>query len=84
MIVSIDKKVITKPKFISLCSDTTFKYLYKNIKTRSWLNNIIKELFGICPIARNTPLVSSVNPSMLLSIVNLNPCKFSSSSTMNL
>ena len=47
MIVSIDKKVNIKPKFISLCSDTTFKYLYKNIKTRSWLNNIIKELFGL-------------------------------------
>ena len=47
MIVSIDKKVKIKPRFISLCSDTTFKYLYKNIKTRSWLNNIIKELFGL-------------------------------------
>ena len=47
MIVSIDKEVNTKPRFISLCSDTTFKYLYKNIKTRSWLNNIIKELFGL-------------------------------------
>lgn len=41
------KEITYKPKFISLCSDTTFKYLYKNIKTRSWLNNIIKELFGL-------------------------------------
>ena len=47
MVISIDKEVNTKPRFISLCSDTTFKYLYKNIKTRSWLNNIIKELFGL-------------------------------------
>ena len=47
MIASIDKEVNIKPRFISLCSDTTFKYLYKNIKTRSWLNNIIKELFGL-------------------------------------
>ena len=31
--------------FVSLLSDTTFKYLYKNIDTREWLNNIIKEVF---------------------------------------
>ena len=47
MVISIDKEVKSKSRFISLCSDTTFKYLYKNIKTRSWLNNIIKELFGL-------------------------------------
>lgn len=34
-----------KTNFISLLSDTTFKYLYKNIKTRSWLENIIKGKF---------------------------------------
>jgi len=39
-----DKKEL---RFISLCSDTTFKYLYKNEKTRSWLNYIIKEKFNL-------------------------------------
>ena len=34
-------------RFISLCSDTTFKYLYKNEKTRKWLNTIIKEKFNL-------------------------------------
>ena len=34
-------------RFISLCSDTTFKYLYKNEKTRKWLNAIIKEKFNL-------------------------------------
>jgi len=34
-------------RFISLCSDTTFKYLYKNEKTREWLNYIIKEKFNL-------------------------------------
>lgn len=34
-------------RFISLCSDTAFKYLYKNEETRSWLNFIIKEKFNL-------------------------------------
>ena len=34
-------------KFISLCSDTTFKYLYKNEKTRKWFNYLIKEKFNL-------------------------------------
>ena len=34
-------------RFIELCSDTTFKYLYKNPKTRFWFNNIIKKKTGI-------------------------------------
>ena len=34
-------------RFISLCSDTTFKYLYKNKETRDWLNYIIKEKFNL-------------------------------------
>lgn len=34
-------------RFISLCSDTTFKYLYKNSKTRKWLNEIIKTKFNL-------------------------------------
>lgn len=34
-------------RFISLCSDTTFKYLYKNPKTRNWLNDIIKAKFNL-------------------------------------
>jgi len=32
-------------RFIELTSDTTFKYLYKNEKTRAWFNHIIKEKF---------------------------------------
>ena len=34
-------------RFISLCSDTTFKYLYKNEKTRKWFNYLIKEKFNL-------------------------------------
>ena len=34
-------------EFIELCSDTTFKYLYKNPKTRPWFDNIIKSKFGL-------------------------------------
>lgn len=37
----------TEIRFISLCSDTAFKYLYKNKKTRGWLNNIIKIKFNL-------------------------------------
>ena len=34
-------------RFIELCSDTTFKYLYKNENTRNWFNRIIKEKFNL-------------------------------------
>ena len=34
-----------KDNFVSLLSDTTFKYLFKNENTREWLVNIIKEAF---------------------------------------
>ena len=34
-----------KANFVSLLSDTTFKYLFKNEDTREWLVNIIKEAF---------------------------------------
>ncbi len=34
-------------EFISLTSDTTFKYLYKNNETRLWIDNIIKKKFGL-------------------------------------
>ena len=34
-------------EFISLTSDTTFKYLYKNNETRPWIDNIIKKKFGL-------------------------------------
>lgn len=34
-------------RFISLDSDSTFKYLYKNEKTRKWINSIIDSKFGI-------------------------------------
>lgn len=34
-------------EFISLVSDTTFKYLYKNIKTRKWIDNIIRKKFNL-------------------------------------
>ena len=40
MLVKEESK--SEVRFISLCSDTTFKYLYKNSKTRKWLNEIIK------------------------------------------
>ena len=34
-----------KDNFVSLLSDTTFKYLFKNEDTREWLVNIIKGTF---------------------------------------
>ena len=34
-------------EFLSLCSDTTFKYLYKTEKGRKWFNNIILKKTGI-------------------------------------
>lgn len=44
-----EKKKIEERKlrFIDLKSDTTFKYLYKNEKTRVWFHRIIKEKFGL-------------------------------------
>ena len=44
MIKELEKEKI---RFISLCSNTTFKYLYKNMDTREWLNYIIKEKFNL-------------------------------------
>lgn len=41
------KEKENKVRFITLCSDTTFKYLYKNEKTRKWFNYIIKEKFNL-------------------------------------
>ena len=35
------------PVFVSLASDTTFKYLYKNKKTRTWFQEIIYDQTGI-------------------------------------
>ncbi len=34
-------------EFILLVSDTTFKYLYKNIKTRKWIDDIIRKKFNL-------------------------------------
>jgi hypothetical protein len=34
-----------KDNFVSLLSDITFKYLFKNEDTREWLVNIIKGTF---------------------------------------
>lgn len=34
-------------RFVSLVSDTTFKYLWKNDKTKPWMNGIIKAKTGI-------------------------------------
>ena len=42
-----EKKNTESIRFISLCSDTSFKYLYKNIETRKWLNYIVKEKFNL-------------------------------------
>ena len=36
-----------EPRFISLVSDTTFKYLWKNERTRKWFNEIILDKTGI-------------------------------------
>ena len=43
------KEIEGEPKlrFISLGADTTFKYLYKNERTRPWIDHIIKEKFGL-------------------------------------
>ena len=45
MISFIEKETLVNDNFVSLLSDTTFKYLYKNIDTRIWLQTIIKEVF---------------------------------------
>ena len=45
MISLIEKETLVNDNFVSLLSDTTFKYLYKNIDTRSWLQTIIKKVF---------------------------------------
>ena len=45
MISFIEKETLVNDNFVSLLSDTTFKYLYKNTDTRSWLQTIIKEVF---------------------------------------
>ncbi len=37
----------TELEFILLVSDTTFKYLYKNIKTRKWIDDIIRKKFSL-------------------------------------
>lgn len=37
----------TKTEFVSLCSDTTFKYLLKEEDTRKWIFDIIKRKTGI-------------------------------------
>ena len=36
-----------KLEFVSLVSDTVFKYMWKNEATRSWFNEIILEKTGI-------------------------------------
>lgn len=36
-----------EPKFVSLVSDTTFKYLWKNEKTKGWFVDIIKNKTGM-------------------------------------
>ena len=45
LLLENDKLETKEDKFISLLSDTTFKYLFKNENTREWLVNIIKEAF---------------------------------------
>ena len=42
---NLDNKKVTDIRFMELTSDTTFKYLYKNEKTRAWFSHIIKEKF---------------------------------------
>ena len=34
-------------RFIELCSDSAFKYLYKNQETRNWFHKIIKDKFNL-------------------------------------
>ena len=36
-----------EPKFVSLVSDTTFKYLWKNDKTNSWIREIVESKTGL-------------------------------------
>lgn len=36
-----------EPKFVSLASDTTFKYLWKNVRTNSWIREIVEAKTGI-------------------------------------
>ena len=36
-----------EPKFVSLVSDTTFKYLWKNERTNSWIREIVESKTGI-------------------------------------
>ena len=38
---------MNEPRFVSLVSDTTFKYLWKNERTRKWFNEIIMGKIGI-------------------------------------
>lgn len=36
-----------EPKFVSLVSDTTFKYLWKNERTNSWIREIVESKTGL-------------------------------------
>ena len=45
LLLEKNKEKLEEDNFISLLSDTTFKYLYKNKETRNWLKNIIREAF---------------------------------------
>ena len=36
-----------EPRFVSLVSDTTFKYLWKNDKTNSWIREIVESKTGL-------------------------------------
>ena len=36
-----------EPKFVSLVSDTTFKYLWKNVRTSPWIRDIVEAKTGI-------------------------------------
>ena len=45
LLLEKNKEKLEEDNFISLLSDTTFKYLYKNKETRNWLENIIREAF---------------------------------------
>ena len=38
---------MNEPKFVSLVSDTTFKYLWKNKRTNSWIREIVEAKTGI-------------------------------------
>lgn len=43
----MQKNMKKEKKFISLLSDVTFKYMFKNEKTRPWFEDIIKSVSGI-------------------------------------